>query len=282
MKFGLIYPSSSGYVDLELFRATTREAEDNGFEFFFVWDHYMLPQSTKHKSWSNRNLEAFQALSYAAALTRTIKLSTVVTPIPFRNVLALAKMASFLDFLSNGRFVLGAGLGWNEAEFRYYSEWKPAAERFRETEEGLRTLQAMWKGSTRDGVLPEVDPRPSPDHSIPIWFGTTGRRMMKLCAEIGSGWIPSAISPEEFGAKMQILESLLRENHKSLGDFTFAVDSEDQLLPSRNADYLIRGIEQYTRAGANLVCQTWQYDPLDREAFLKKIHWYSEEVMHSF
>ena len=243
MKFGLVYPSSSNYVDLELFRATAREAEDNGFEFFFVWDHYMLPQSTKHQSWSNRNLEAFQALSYAAALTRTIKLSTIVTPIPFRNILALAKMTSFLDFLSNGRFILGAGLGWNETEFRYYSEWKPAAERFRKTEEGLRTLQEMWKGSTRDGVLPEVDPRPSPDHTIPIWFGTTGRRMMKLCAEIGSGWIPSAISAEEFGAKMEILESLLRENHKSLGDFTSAVDLEDQLLPSRNVDYLIRRIE---------------------------------------
>ncbi len=176
MKFGLVYPSSSGYVNLELLKRTAQQLDDSGFEYFFVWDHYMLPPSEK-LPWSNRTLEAFQTLSFVAALTEKVKLSTIVTPIPFRNIRSLAKFTSFLDFLSKGRFILGAGIGWNETEFRYYSDWKPARERFRITETGLKTLLAMWNGS-QDSSLPEISPRP--DSSIPIWFGTRGRKMMKL------------------------------------------------------------------------------------------------------
>ncbi|MFI5419860.1 MAG: LLM class flavin-dependent oxidoreductase [Nitrososphaerales archaeon] len=283
MKFGLVYPSSSNYVDVDLLKATAKELDDSGFDYFFVWDHYMLPKSEK-LPWSNRTLEAFQALSFVAAITEKIKLSTIVTPIPFRNIRFLAKITSFLDFLSKGRFILGAGLGWNETEFRYYSEWKPASERYKITEEGLRTLQAMWAGSPQNVVLPELEPRPDSGSLIPIWFGTRGRKMLKLCAEIGSGWIPSGGTIEEYQRDADKLKAMLKDfgRESTPSNFTFAIGLEDQQLHKKSADDLAKRVESYEKVGANLACQTWEYDPLDRKAFLDKIKWYSKEVIGSF
>jgi alkanesulfonate monooxygenase SsuD/methylene tetrahydromethanopterin reductase-like flavin-dependent oxidoreductase (luciferase family) len=282
MKFGLIYPSTADYVNVDLFRESARTADESGFDFFFVWDHYMLPKIERHPEWTNRTLEAFQSLSYAAAVTKKIKLSTVVTPIPFRNVLLLAKETSFLDFLSNERFVLGAGLGWNEEEFRYYSEWKSTAERFRITKEGLTTLIEMWNGSTDEGRLPQIDPRPAKGKSIPIFFGTTGRRMLELCAEIGSGWIPSVITQEQFRETSNKLRSMLKKRNRSLADFTFAADVEDSQLGDRSSRELISRTEEYKSAGASMICETWLCDPRNKEDFIRKIKWYSAEVMKSF
>ena len=145
------------------------------------------------------------------------------------------------------------------------------------------SLQVMWAGSPQNIVLPEMEPRPDPGTSIPIWFGTTGRKMLKLCAEIGTGWIPSGGSTDEYQRNADKLKAMLKDfGHPTPSNFTFAIGLEDQLLHKKSADDLAKRVESYEQAGANLACQTWEYDPLDRKAFVDKIKWYSKEVIGSF
>ena len=87
MKFNLIYPVKEGYLDRGLIRDVAVAAEEAGFYGFLSWDHYMLPESSE-------TLDAWSILSYLAGQTSTIRLGTVVTPLPFRPPSQLAKIVS--------------------------------------------------------------------------------------------------------------------------------------------------------------------------------------------
>lgn len=63
-------------------------------------------------------LDSWISLTYLAARTESIKLGTLVTPIPFRPPTILAKMVATLDVMSNGRTILGVGAGWSQTEFK--------------------------------------------------------------------------------------------------------------------------------------------------------------------
>ena len=102
MEFLLIYPVTRDYLDKDLIRNVAVAAEKAGFKAFLSWDHYMLPDGPD-------TLDAWSILGYLAGQTFSIKLGTVVTPIPFRPPPQLAKIVSSVDLLSGGRTILGVG-----------------------------------------------------------------------------------------------------------------------------------------------------------------------------
>jgi alkanesulfonate monooxygenase SsuD/methylene tetrahydromethanopterin reductase-like flavin-dependent oxidoreductase (luciferase family) len=272
------------FVDSYLLKGSAILAEENGFEVFLVWDHYLQPES-------NTTLEAYEALAYVSSVTSKMKIGTVVTPIPFRNVIVLGKMTSFLDFLCNHRFILGVGMGWHKPEFDLFSKWEPAKIRFEKTRKGIDLLKEIWRGGG-DTIRQKILPKPKTSY-IPMWFGTTGTRMMKLAAEVGDGWIPVFISANEYEEKARLLTNFLRESKRQGnkikykkghddGHFTFAVYVVDRRLQKRSPSYLIRTVESYQNAGAKLFSLAWSFNPLDKKNYLKRIEWFRKEVMNSF
>ena len=117
LQFCLIYPVEEGYCDPETIASVAAAAEAKGFHSLLVWDHYMLPQGPD-------TLDAWTILAYVAGATSTIRLGTVVTPIPFRPPAQLAKIVASLDVLSSGRAILGVGAGWHQPEFDGFSKWE--------------------------------------------------------------------------------------------------------------------------------------------------------------
>ena len=115
MEHLLIYPVKKGYLDKELISEVGKAAEQAGFYAFLSWDHYMLPDGPE-------TLDAWSILGYLAGQTDTIKLGTVVTPIPFRPPAQLAKIVASVDHLSGGRTILGGGAGWHQPEFDGFSQ----------------------------------------------------------------------------------------------------------------------------------------------------------------
>src|SRR5690349_20544860 len=111
MKFGFVpYDPETGYREV---RDMALAAEDAGFASFWLADHLLSENDGKEQGFR----EAFTMLSAIAAATSRITLGTMVACVSFRNPALLAKMADTLDGVSNGRFILGLGAGWQQPEY---------------------------------------------------------------------------------------------------------------------------------------------------------------------
>ena len=120
-----------------------RTVEDAGFYSLWVMDHFF--QISMIGPPENDMLEGYTTLGYLAALTRRVKLGTMVTGVVYRYPGILVKTVTTLDVLSGGRAYLGIGAAWNEQEAKGLgTPFPPIAERFEWLEETLRIAKQMW------------------------------------------------------------------------------------------------------------------------------------------
>jgi F420-dependent oxidoreductase-like protein len=148
MKFGIHNPSFVFGPDpaeaFEGIKAKAQWAETHGFAWFSVMDH--LIQIPHVGPADEPFIESWTVLSALAAVTRTIRLATLVSSVAYRNPAHLAKIAAGVDLISRGRLTLGIGAGWHDIEYRQYG-WefpeRPAV-RIRQMEEAVRLILAMW------------------------------------------------------------------------------------------------------------------------------------------
>ncbi len=118
LKFGVTLPTFT-WPDLDykktatIVREFSRRAEELGFASLTVWDHLTDAPGLYGGSW----LDPLLCLSQAAGCTRDIKLGTHILVVPLRHPVLLAKEIATLDYVSEGRFFLGVGPGWSQAEF---------------------------------------------------------------------------------------------------------------------------------------------------------------------
>ncbi|WP_225433601.1 LLM class flavin-dependent oxidoreductase [Mycolicibacterium mucogenicum] len=149
-------------------------AEESGWGGLFVWDHVLSPIGG---DWAIA--DPWVALAAAAASTSRIRLGPMVTPLPRRRILKLARETATLDRLSRGRLTLGLGTGDDRGrEYSAVGENIDARRRGRILDEGVDVLKALWAGKTvtHHGELIVEDVRAVPDGApkprIPLWFGT--------------------------------------------------------------------------------------------------------------
>jgi F420-dependent oxidoreductase-like protein len=120
-------------------------ADEAGFERISVMDH--LWQIGVIGPPEHEMLEAYTALGFVAAHTRTAKLLTLVTGVVYRDPGLLAKAVTTLDVLSGGRAMLGIGAAWNADESKGLGLlFPPTAERFERLEEALKICLQMFHG----------------------------------------------------------------------------------------------------------------------------------------
>jgi probable F420-dependent oxidoreductase len=168
--------------------ATARKAEQLGFDFVSASDHLHGGRPT---------YEPWTLLSWIAAATSRIRVATRVLAVPYRQPAVLAKMAETLDRLSGGRLILGLGGGAVDQEFHAFGLGvRSPRDKVDGLAEAIRILRGVWSQPrfTFQGQLYRTDGaelEPKPDHPIPIWLGTYGRRALALTGELADGWIPS-------------------------------------------------------------------------------------------
>ena len=123
--------------------AVVRTADEAGFEFIGVMDHFWQIKSVG--SVKREMLEAYTTLGYIAAHTSRAKLLAVVTGAPYRHPGVLAKQVTTLDVLSGGRAWLGIGAAWNEEEARGLGiPFPPLKERMELLEDTIQACLGMW------------------------------------------------------------------------------------------------------------------------------------------
>ena len=145
-RFGVFLPSyiweGDGSERARGIKTFARTVEDLGFDSLFITDHLLAAK----RFYSVSFLEPLSALAVAAGVTERVRLGTSILIMPLRNPVMLAKELATLQFLSENRVILGAGVGWNEPEYEAVGVHK--SERGKRTDEMLDILMPLLEGET--------------------------------------------------------------------------------------------------------------------------------------
>lgn len=135
-----------------------RTAEESGIEALFRSDHYL---GIGRKDGSGGSLDAWSTLAGLAAITKRIRLGTLVSPVTFRPAAVLAKSVVTVDHISGGRVEPGIGAGWFQPEHEVYGlPFLTARERVALLREQLETIVRQW--TEDDRVQPKAVQQPHP------------------------------------------------------------------------------------------------------------------------
>jgi alkanesulfonate monooxygenase SsuD/methylene tetrahydromethanopterin reductase-like flavin-dependent oxidoreductase (luciferase family) len=207
MRFGISLSTIAAYSDPRLLADLAREAEDAGWDGCFVWDHIQV-------GWPNAVADPWVALTAIVLATRRIRIGTLVTPLYRRYPWELARETVTLDHLSQGRMILGVGLGSDLfGEISAFAGPLDDRMRAQMMDEGLAVVTGLWSGEAFSfaGAHFRVNdtcftPAPVQQPRIPIWVaGTWPRRPPFRRAARYDGVIPvtgdirSSLSPDQLG-----------------------------------------------------------------------------------
>lgn len=193
-KFGILYTHLEDIIGgVEL----AEKAESWGYDSYWVPDLALDP-----------NLEPFSLLAAISQKTSRILLGTSVIVIPYKHPVMLAKSVTTLDVLSQGRLILGVGIGHRQIEFEAMNlDIHKRAQMADDKLEMLRRLLSEKK-VTHKGVYHRVEnvtigPRPVQQPSPPIWIGPMWRNgfaegVLRRTAKYGDGFLPSLVPPEGY------------------------------------------------------------------------------------
>jgi probable F420-dependent oxidoreductase len=208
-----------------------RAAEEHGFYGFYVPEHTHIPvkRETAHPATGDstlpddrymRTLDPWVALASAASVTTRIKLGTAVA-LPFEHdPITLAKTIATLDYLSEGRVVLGAGFGWNVEEMADHGV--PANRRKTVLREYLDAMGRLWTEETASYEGEFVNfgpswawPKPVQQPRVPVLLGARGTEAnFRWIARSADGWITTPLE-ENIASSAKELGSLWREAGRS-------------------------------------------------------------------
>ena len=176
--------------------ACARAAEAAGLESVWVVDHIAIPPDDAEGS-GGRYVDPLISLAWLAGATSTIRLGVGVLILPYRPALPVAKQVASLQELSGERLLLGAGIGWMDAEFRALG-----VERRRRGRIADATLAFLRECFERDEVTANGQPflfRPRPARP-PIYIGGRPPHALARAAAWGDGWMPMRMTPEKLPA----------------------------------------------------------------------------------
>ncbi|MGO8827272.1 MAG: LLM class F420-dependent oxidoreductase [Acidimicrobiales bacterium] len=235
MKFGLAFANIGPFVEPEAAVALAVAAEAAGFESIWTVDHVVVPAGyqSKYPYDPSGKLPSGEAtvfpdpliwLSYVAARTSTLRLATGILIVPQRNPLVLAKELASLDYLSGGRMILGAGIGWLEEEFDALGV--PFAGRGERTDESIAAMRALWsehkasyEGSTTEFRDCFLRPQP-PGGTIPVHVGGHSEASARRAGRIGDGFFPLGVTRDG----MVSLMKTMRESAEGAGRDPAAIE----------------------------------------------------------
>lgn len=261
MEYGVTLPGAGPLATPEALMAVATLAESTGFTSVWVTDHIAIPEETSSQypyredrkpPWpaSIPYLDAFTALTWVGAVTRTVRLGTSVLVLPMRPPLIVAKAAATLDALSGGRVVLGVGAGWLREEFDLLGQ--PFSTRGRRMKEAVRLLKACWADDpvSFDGEFFRLrpfgmDPKPRQGARLPVLGGGESDAALRRVAEVCDGWHPLNLTPHDVDVRLHRLRDLVAQAGRRFSDLMLTVRPGQQVdvTPDLASRYEALGIQ---------------------------------------
>ncbi|MDI2127721.1 LLM class flavin-dependent oxidoreductase [Yinghuangia seranimata] len=170
MQWGVNVPNFGPGTDPGVLRDWAHVVEGLGFDLLMVSDHVAVTPDVAAR-YPEPFHEPFTTLSWLAAQTRRVRLGTTVLVLPYRHPLLVARMAANLQAISDGRLVLGVGVGWARQEFAALGV--PHAGRGRLTDQYLAVLREPLRAE-----------------GVPVWVGGDSPAALARAARYGDAWHP--------------------------------------------------------------------------------------------
>jgi len=212
MEFGFGLPTRGPMAAPQSLATLARTGEELGFAIISVSDHVIIPKAinstypynesgTFAGSPSGECLEQLSLLSFLVGVTSSAKLLTSVMVLPHRPPVLTAKMLATVDVLSNGRLIVGCGVGWMREEFEAIGA--PAYdERGSVGDEYIRAFKELW---TSDNPVFEgkycrfanvaFAPKPVQKPHPPIWTGGESPAALRRAGRLANAWYPIGTNP---------------------------------------------------------------------------------------
>jgi len=221
LKFGIPIPQVflDGKADMQLVNKSLERAEQLGFDSAWVQDQVAGDVPL---------LESIGLLSYAAAVTTKLRLGVSVIVLPIRNAPQLAKNVSTLDNMSNGRVILGVGLGPVFAGDHYFQIFGARADdALRRFNENIAIMKSLWTQDRTDiagefytlehvGMAPKPVQKPHP----PLWFGGQHPKALRRAARVADGYMGAGpTTTGNFGRQVEQLRRYLDEEGRDPAGF---------------------------------------------------------------
>ncbi len=245
-------------ITWEQWLALAAAAEAAGLDALFRSDHYR----SITRGEPNGALDAWGTICGLAAVTRTIRLGTLVSPVTFRPASVLAKLVTTADHISGGRVELGLGAGWYESEHRAYGfDFMTSRARLDELDRQLAEITRQW--TEADDVWPKPVQRPRPR----ILVGGQGKpRTIAAAIRWADEYNTFAASVEEVRERKQRLDEATAAAGREPLPFSVMIDA------GGTADELEERLRAYGDAGAErAMMQHHEHENLEQVAVLGEV-----------
>ena len=220
MKVGII-PVNIGVESVEQIVSLAKLAESLNYESVWTFEHVIVPIDYESKYPYNSSgkmgmppetnfVDPLIALTAVAAVTEEIRLGTGVNILSQVNPLYMAKQAASLDFVSNGRFMLGVGIGWLKEEFEALGV--PYEKRGARFDDYVAAMRKVW---SEEIVEHESDfiswhgfksyPLPI-QNPFPVVMGGIKGKIFERTAQLGNGWFAPTGDPSELQGHLESLK----------------------------------------------------------------------------
>lgn len=264
MKIGFAFIGPGLAADPEVISLIATTTEACGFHSLWAPEHIVLLDQYSSKYPYTKDgvmpfptmeidlLDPFLALSFAAALTKKIRLGTGICLLPERHPVIAAKEVASLDKLSGGRFDFGIGIGWLKEEFEALQvPWPKRAER---TRDYLEAMKALWTEaeSAHKGEFCEFKPlrsfpKPIQKPYPPLIFGGESEPALRRVGEIGDGWWGVNVSVEAAKTHMATIKRFAEAAGRDASTLTYAVS------PQLGMPIGLDEVKQYAELGIDQV-----------------------------
>ncbi len=212
MNFGLCLRNTGPGSSREAIEAGAETAERLGWDTVWTTDHVLVPGSAAAEY--GRTFEAIATLAWVGGRYSRLKLGTSVIVVPQRNAVLLAKELATLDVLSDGRLIVGVGVGWNETEYANVG----ASDRFHRRgaylDETIRLWRHLWSGSSepfegefhafRDFTF---GPLPVSRERVPIIVGGGAPAALRRAGVLGDGYHSTRATPGILAERIPFLRA---------------------------------------------------------------------------
>ena len=259
MRVGVTFPQTELGGDPGAVRAYGERVEELGFSHILVYDHVVGADPAVHEGWNGPYdvhttfHEPFVMFGYLAGVTRALELVTGVIILPQRQATLVAKQAAEVDLLSDGRFRLGIGVGWNAVEYEALGE--DFGNRGKRSAEQIELLRRLWTEQsvtfagdfhtvTGAGIAPLPVQRP-----IPVWVGAASPPGYKRAGRLADGWFPMMTPGPALDEARTIVETAARD----AGRDPATIGMEGRVDWRGDGDAVADQLTQWEKSGATHV-----------------------------
>jgi probable F420-dependent oxidoreductase len=278
MDIGCHLPNQGPLATREALATFARAADERGVASLWVSDHVIFPRTATGSYPGGRfphppdkaYLEPVVTLTAAAMCTTRARLGASVFILGHRHPVVMAKMLTSIDALSEGRLIVGVGVGWWKEELEMLGA--PFHRRGRQADEALQVFKALWTQDNpsfegeffriRDlGFAPKPVQKPYP----PIWVGGDSPGAFRRVATLGNGWHATSKTPAQFSDALGRLRKAADEARRAFESIELSLRFEltDELL-GQGTQAVVDALAAYKRLGLKHIVLQFRRDDLGR------------------